>query len=313
MELHQLRYFCAVADTGSFSRAAERSHVSQPSLSQQILKLEDELGARLFDRLGRSVRLTDPGKTFLVHARTVLRDLETAKGEIVEGKDSISGTVTVGVIPTVAPYFVPGLLTKFTRKYPQVRLTVVEEITPILLERLRGGGVDVAVLALPIRGNEFETAPLLGERLFAALPRRHKLAARRSLSLRDLRTEPFLLLRDGHCFRDTAVAACDRARLHPRIVFESGQFSSLLSMVGTGMGVSIVPEMAIDKSARCRYVRIADEQATRTIGAATLRGRWQTRSLRAFMEVLRAPAGRRAKKAKPCLDCDVGQNVAATS
>lgn len=313
MELHQLRYFCAVADTGSFSRAAERSHVSQPSLSQQILKLEDELGARLFDRLGRSVRLTDPGKTFLVHARTVLRDLETAKGEIVEGKDSVSGTVTVGVIPTVAPYFVPRLLTKFTRKYPQVQLTVVEEITPILLERLRSGGVDVAIFALPIRGNEFETAPLLGEKLFAALPRRHKLAARRSLSLRDLRAEPFLLLRDGHCFRDTAVAACDRARLHPRIVFESGQFSSLLSMVSTGMGVSIVPEMAIDKSARCRYVRIADEQATRTIGAATLRGRWQTRSLRAFMEVLRASAGRRAKKAKPCLDCDVRPNVAASS
>src|SRR6267142_2567788 len=121
MELHQLRYFCAVAHTGSFSRAAEQSHVSQPSLSQQILKLEGELGARLFDRLGRSVRLTDLGKTFLPCARAVLRELEAAKGEVVEGKEFIGGPVTVGVIPTVAPYFLPPRLTTFSRKFPQVR------------------------------------------------------------------------------------------------------------------------------------------------------------------------------------------------
>src|SRR2546425_13132227 len=105
MELHQLRYFCAVADMGSFSRAAEQSHVSQPSLSQQIMKLEDELGARLFDRLGRSVRLTDVGKTFLPRARAVLRELEAARGDVAECKGSVGGPVSVGVIPTVAPYF----------------------------------------------------------------------------------------------------------------------------------------------------------------------------------------------------------------
>jgi LysR family transcriptional regulator, hydrogen peroxide-inducible genes activator len=286
MELHQLRYFCAVAETGSFSRAAEQSHVSQPSLSQQILKLEDELGARLFDRLGRSVRLTDLGKTFLPHARAVLRELEAAKGDVVEGKEFIGGPVTVGVIPTVAPYFLPPHLTAFSRKFPQVRLTVVEEITPVLLERLRAGSIDVAILALPLRGHEFESAPLLTERLFAALPKKHKFNSRSSISLKDLRAEPFLLLRDGHCFRDTAVAACDRARLHPQIVFESGQFSSLLSMVGAGMGVSIVPEMAIEKKSQCRYVRIADEQAVRTIGAAVLRGRSLTRAHRAFLSLL---------------------------
>ncbi len=259
MELHQLRYFCAVAETGSFSRAAEQSHVSQPALSQQIMKLEGELGARLFDRLGRSVRLTDVGKTFLPRARSVLRELEAAKGDVVERKDSISGLVTVGVIPTVAPYFLPS-----------------------------AGAIDVAILALPIRGHEFETTPLLTERLFAALPKNHKLAKRRSLVLKDLRSEPFLLLRDGHCFRDTAVAACDRARLHPQIVFESGQFSSLLSMVGAGMGVSIVPEMAIEKKSQCHYVRIADEQAVRTIGTVVLRGRSLARAHHAFLFHLRA-------------------------
>ena len=168
-----------------------------------------------------------------------------------------------------------------------MRLTVVEEITPVLLDRLRAGTIDVAILALPIRGHEFETFPLLTERLFAAVPKKHKLKSRPSLSLKDLRAEPFLLLRDGHCFRDTAIAACGRARLHPQIAFESGQFSSLLSMVGAGMGVSIVPEMAIEKQSQCRYVRIADDQAVRTIGAVVLRGRSLTRAHRAFLAHLR--------------------------
>jgi LysR family hydrogen peroxide-inducible transcriptional activator len=286
MELHQLRYFCAVAETGSFSRAAEQSHVSQPSLSQQIKKLEDELGARLFDRLGRSVRLTDLGSAFLPRARAVLRELEAARGDVVERKDTISGNVIIGVIPTVAPYLLPPLLTSFSRKYSQVRLSVVEEITPVLLDRLRASSIDVAILALPLRGHEFEAFPILTERLFAALPKKHKLASRSSLSLKDLRAEPFLLLRDGHCFRDTAVAACDRARLHPQIVFESGQFSSLLSMVGAGMGVSLVPEMAADKKVGCRYVRIADEQAARTIGAVVLRGRSLTRARNSFLSLV---------------------------
>jgi len=288
MELHQLRYFCAVAEASSFSRAAEQSHVSQPSLSQQIMKLEDELGARLFDRLGRSVRLTETGQTFLPRARAVLRELEAARGDVAEQKDSVGGAVTIGVIPTVGPYFLPQRLTWFSRKFPQVRLTVVEEITPVLLDQIRASKVDLAILALPIRGHEFETFPLLTERLFAALPPGHKLAKRRALSLKDLRAQPFLLLRDGHCFRDTAVAACDRARLYPQIIFESGQFSSLLSMVGAGMGVSIVPEMAIDKKSRCRFVHIEDPGAARTIGAVILRGRSLSRANHAFLSHLRA-------------------------
>ncbi|HEY6265139.1 MAG TPA: LysR substrate-binding domain-containing protein [Candidatus Acidoferrum sp.] len=180
------------------------------------------------------------------------------------------------------------MLTSFSRKFPQAELTIVEEITPVLLERLRAGAIDVAILALPIRGHEFEAAPLLTERLLVALPKSHKLTKHRSLSLKDLRSEPFLLLRDGHCFRDTAVAACDRARLHTRVVFESGQFSSLLSMVGAGMGVSIVPEMAIEENSLCRYVPIADEQASRTIGTVFLRGRSLSRAHVAFIEHVQA-------------------------
>src|SRR5271155_2959062 len=225
MELQQLRYFCAIAETGNFSRAAQQTHVSQPSLSQQIRKLEDELGARLFDRLGRSVRLTELGRAFLPRARGGLRELEAARGDVLERKASIGGTICVGVIPTIAPYFLPPMLTAFSRQHPEARVTVIEEITPLLLEKLKAGEMDVAIVALPLpaRGHEFETVPLLTEKLYAVLPNRHPLAREAGLSLGDLSEEPFLLLRDGHCFRETAVAACKRAHLNPRVVFESGQ------------------------------------------------------------------------------------------
>jgi LysR family transcriptional regulator, hydrogen peroxide-inducible genes activator len=292
MELDQLRYFCAIVDAGGFSRAARQIHVSQPSLSQQIRKLEDELGARLFDRLGRSVRLTELGRAFLPRARGVLRELEAARGDVLERKASMSGTICVGVIPTIAPYFLPPSLTAFSRQHPEARVTVVEEITPLLLEKLKAGEMDVAIVALPLptRGNEFETVPLLTEKLYAVLSNRHPLAREAGLSLGDLSEEPFLLLRDGHCFRETAVAACKRAHLNPRVVFESGQFSTILSMVGAGQGVSVVPEMAIEKRAGCRFIPLADERAARTIGAITLRGKSSTRLQQAFLAHLRARA-----------------------
>jgi LysR family transcriptional regulator, hydrogen peroxide-inducible genes activator len=285
MELHQLRYFCAIADTGSFSRAAQHCHVSQPSLSQQILKLEDELCARLFDRLGRSVRLTELGRAFLPRARAVLRDLEAARNEVVERNTAINGPICVGVIPTIAPYFLPTMLAAFSQKCPQARVTVVEEITPRLLEKLRAGNMDVAIVALPldIRGHEFESFPLMAEKLFAVLPKKHELSRRRSISLGELQCEPFLLLRDGHCFRETTVAACKRARMHPQIVFESGQFSSILSMVSAGLGVSVVPEMAVERRPGCAFIPLADDRASRTIGVVMLKGASRTRVTGAFL------------------------------
>jgi LysR family hydrogen peroxide-inducible transcriptional activator len=293
MEVHQLRYFCAIAETSSFSRAAQQTHVSQPSLSQQIRKLEDELGTRLFDRLGRTVRLTEPGRAFLPRARAVLSELEAARSDLVEREASVGGTVCVGVIPTIAPYFLPPHLAGFSRKYPQAHVSVVEEITPLLLERLRSGSMDVALLALPIpvRSHEFESFPLMTEKLYAVLPKRHRLAKRATVTLMELRDDPFLLLRDGHCFRETTVEACKRARLNPRIIFESGQFSSILSMVSAGLGVSMVPEMAVEKRSGCRFVPLGDERALRTVGAVTLKGRLFTRVQLAFLAHLRAQAG----------------------
>jgi LysR family transcriptional regulator, hydrogen peroxide-inducible genes activator len=295
MEVHQLRYFCAVAETGSFTRAAEREQVAQPSLSQQIMKLEEELGVRLFDRLGRAVRLTDPGQVFLPRARTILSELRAAKEEVAERQSTVSGAVCVGVIPTIAPYFLPARIAVFSRRYPQAAITVVEDVTVHLLDRLRGGLVDLAIMALPARGHDLECFPLLTERLFAILPKGHDLARRRSVLMKELRQEPFLLLRDDHCFRETAIEVCKRARILPQIVFESGQFSSILGMVAAGLGISIAPEMALERRADCNFVWIADERASRTVGVAALKGHFLSRAPQAFLAYLRSQAqGRRA-------------------
>jgi LysR family transcriptional regulator, hydrogen peroxide-inducible genes activator len=288
MEFHQLRYVCAIADTGSFSRAAERCHVAQPSLSQQVLKLEEDLGSRLFDRLGRSVRLTEAGRAFLPHARSILQQMEAARTGVEDKRNDVRGSVAVGVIPTIAPYLMPQSIAAFSKKYSDAKLRIVEETTPVLVESLRNLSLDVAILSLPLRHKEFQLFPMRTEPLYAVLPKDHLRAGAKSLSLKDLRGEQFVLLRDGHCFRDVSVAACTRAKVNPRIAFESGQFSSLLGMVAAGVGVSLVPEMAVDRSARCSYVKISDAQASRTIVAAVLRGRSFNRVQHAFLDHLHA-------------------------
>jgi len=283
MEIHQLRYVCAIADTGSFSRAAERCQVAQPSLSQQVLKLEEDLGSKLFDRLGRSVRLTEAGRAFLPHARSILSQMETARSSVADKWTDIRGSVSVGVIPTIAPYLMPRYTKTFAKKYPEAKLRILEETTPILIEGLRDLSIDLAILALPLRHKDLELFPLCTEPLFAVLPKDHPRAAAESLALKDLRGEAFVMLRDGHCFRDLSIAACTRARVAPRIAFESGQFSSLFGMVAAGVGISLVPEMAIDRNAGCRYVRLSDTRATRTVVAAILRGRSFNRVQQAFL------------------------------
>ena len=290
MELHQLRYICAIADTGNFSRAAERCQVAQPSLSQQVLKLEGDLGAKLFDRLGRSVRLTVVGRAFIPHARAILEQMDVARASVSHKNADFRGSVAVGVIPTVTPYLIPSYTAAFAKKYPDAKLRIVEETTSILVEGLRNLSIDVAILALPLRHKDLELFPIRTEPLFVVMRKDHPRASAESLALKDLRGESFVMLRDGHCFRDLSIATCTRARITPNIAFESGQFSSLLGMVAAGVGVSLVPEMAIDRNVGCRYVRLSDAQARRTIVAAVLRGRSFNRVQLAFVSGIKGRA-----------------------
>lgn len=289
MELHQLRYACEVAETGSFSRAAERCQIAQPSLSQQVLKLEEELGAKLFDRLGRGIRLTESGRAFLPHARAILHQVDVARASVASNGEEVRGSVTLGAIPTIAPYVIPRYTAAFTKRFSDAHLRIVEETTPVLIEGLRDLSIDFALLALPLRHKDLELQPIRTEPLFAAVPEKHPLASNDSLSVAELRRESLVILRDGHCFRDLSLAICRSANVNPKIAFESGQFSSILGMVAAGVGLSLVPEMAIDRHAGCRYIRLRESRAVRTIVLASLRGRSFNRVQRELAAGLQRP------------------------
>jgi LysR family hydrogen peroxide-inducible transcriptional activator len=286
MQIHQLRYFCAVAKTRSFTRAAQLENLAQPSLSQQVRKLEDELGTRLFDRLGRTVRLTRMGEAFLPRAEDILRKVTSAKSEIHEMAGMEQGKLVVGTIPTIAPYFLALSLASFAREFPRVQVSVIEEPTQDLLNRIREGTVDFALLALPVLSNHCLSQELFREPLYAVVPQHHHLASRSRLSLKQIENDPFLLLKEGHCFRENTLAACRRARLHPNVVFESNQFATILAMVATGLGVSVVPEMAVEPREGCRFIPLADENAYRRVGIVELKQHFRSRVHTAFLKYL---------------------------
>jgi LysR family hydrogen peroxide-inducible transcriptional activator len=262
-------------------------HVAQPSLSQQILKLEAELGSRLFDRLPRSAKLTVFGEAFLPKAERILRDLEEAKTELLEMAGDEKGDVVLGIIPTIAAYLLPKLLKGFSAQHPLVTVKVVEDITPTLLQRLHQGTIDMAVVALPIAGSELTGVELFEEKFYAVLPQGHRLSDRKSVSLAELNREPFLLLKEGHCFRDSLIAACQKSKMSPAVVFESGQFATILAMVSAGMGVSAVPAMAVQPHPGCKFVPISGKHSRRKVGIVTLKNHYETRAQRLLMKQMR--------------------------
>lgn len=290
MEIHQLRYFCAVARTGSFTRAAQREHLAQPSLSQQVRKLEDELGSPLFDRLGRAVQLTQFGEAFLPRAEGILRQVDEARSEIQEMAGSEQGKLVIGAIPTVAPYYLPSRLAAFVRKFPKARISVIEDVTLEIIEHVHRGTIDLALLALPAPATHCQCHELFRERLYLVVPRHHRLAKLSEAALVQIENDPFLLLKEGHCFRENTLAACGRARLQPNVIFESGQFATILAMVASGIGVSVVPEMAVEARTDCRFIPLTDEAAYRRIGVVQMKQHFRSRIHRAFLEHLRPKA-----------------------
>jgi len=290
MELHQLRYFQAVARFRSFTRAAEHEHVAQPSLSQQIRKLEDELGARLFDRLGRRIRLTAFGERFQEHATRILNSIEDARHDVNAMLGLRSGRAFIGVIPTVAPYILPQVLRRCSDSFPDVTIDVVEDLTHALLKRLSEGDLDLALLSLPVDSPEFIAEPLLRERMLLAVSKHHRLwRRRRRVTLDEVAHEPFLLLKDGHCFRDDVLQVCKRARLNPHVVFEGGQFDTLMAMVAAGAGVTLLPEMASRRYCNqedAGLVEFAPPQPSRTIGIVRAKGKFLTPAAKVFIDTL---------------------------
>jgi LysR family transcriptional regulator, hydrogen peroxide-inducible genes activator len=286
MEMHQLRYFAKVAELGNVTRAAEACFVSQPSLSQQLTKLERELGQPLFERLGRGVRLTEAGRLFKIYCDQILSLTEDARTRVADDPDS--GRIVLAAIPTIAPYFLPDILTRFARTAPRARIEIVEDTTAHIVRQLADGDVEMAIVALPVVGDHVETRPLFTEELVAVLPSTHPLAKKTKLTLKDLAAEPFVLLNEAHCLTGTAMSFCARHALSPLVTSRSHQLLTVLELVRLGQGVSLIPAMAVPRGAdEGRVYRpLAGDTPTRTIAVAWNRMRYQTQLFKRFLQFL---------------------------
>src|SRR5881398_379469 len=245
MEIHQLRYFVAVADEGNFSRAAAKVRVAQPSLSQQIRKLEAEVGQPLFDRLPRSVVLTEAGRCFIDYARQILASIGDARRCVDELNDAVTGKLAVGAIPTVAPYVLPGLVKKIHKDYPEVTLELVEDVTDGITRRVEIGELDVALASTCQQSPSLRRESLGHEPLLALVPEVDALAKKSLVELDDLKSQRFLLLHEMHCLSQQVHHLLEARRLRPEIALAGSQLSTIANMVAAGIGVSIVPQMMV--------------------------------------------------------------------
>ena len=300
MEMQQLRYAVAVARSGNFSRAAEQCHVSQPSLSQQILKLEEELGERLFDRTKREARPTPHGEIFLSRALRILEEVDAARREAEDAKHLHTGTVTIGVIPTVAPYLLPKAIATFMKGFPGIEIVIQEEPTARLLKLLLGYEVDLALLSPPFPSEKLETCPLVHEELLLALPPSHPLVTRRTLTPEDLEGERLIVMQEGHCLGDQVQGFCSRGEKHPRISFRSAQLETIRSLVAAGMGLSLIPAMAVpttreDRKGQPIYRSLSGKKPFRSVVAAWPKQRPPGKATSEFLSLLQ----KQGKKTRP--------------
>ena len=245
MNLRALQYFVKLADLRHFSKAADACFVSQPTLSTQIKKLEEELGVQLVERSPKMDMLTPVGEDIAGRARLVLRDIEQIRTVARRSSNPAEGVLRLGLFPTLAPYFLPHVVPAVRRRYPLLRLQLAEEKTEDLLRLLRQGQLDAALLALPVNDEGMEMETLFEEPFVLALPADHPLAARTEVSLDDLEGAELLLLEEGHCLRDHALEVCKLADAHERVDFHATSMETLRQMVAADVGITLMPMLAV--------------------------------------------------------------------
>ena len=273
MTLQELRYIVALADTGHFAKAAERCHVSQPTLSTQLKKLEDYLGVTLFDRSLRQVSATPAGREIVERARLVLAEVDRIKAIAKQSLDPMARTLNLGVIPTAGPYFLPHAVRVAHRAYPQLRLLLREDFTANLLNALAQGRVDAALLALPVPGEGLQAAPLFQEPFVAALPKGHALAKKKTIDAHELAREKILLLEEGHCLREQALEVCGlRGDFGEEV--KATSLETLRQMVAIGIGCTLLPALAAKgRNAGIELRSLKQPVPSRTMGLV-----WRSRS-----------------------------------
>ncbi len=245
MNIRSLQYFVALADLRNFSRAAEACHVSQPTLSIQIRKLEEELGVQLIERSPRKIMLTEVGEDIADRARLVIQDIEQLKSIAKRATDPTTGTIRLGIFPTLAPYLLPHIVPKIRSVYPKLQLQLFEEKTDELLKQLKRGNLDAGILALPIEDDQLNYEVLFDEPFVAALPANHPLADSRYLSIMDLQGTELLLLEEGHCLRDHALEVCSLAGAMEKLEFQATSLETLRMMVAAEVGITLLPILSV--------------------------------------------------------------------
>ena len=276
MTLTELRYIVAVAREKHFGRAAEACFVSQPTLSVAIKKLEEELDVKLFERGANEVSVTHLGEAIVRQAQIVIEQAAAIKDLAKRGKDPLAGPLTLGLIYTIGPYLLPELVRHAIEMSPQMPLMLQENFTVKLLEMLRTGDLDCAIMAEPFPDSGLAIAPLYDEPFMVAVPKTHPLAKRKSVSAEELKQETMLLLGTGHCFRDHVLEVCpEYARFSStaegiRKSFEGSSLETIKHMVAAGMGVTVVPQLSVPKEpqAHVAYLRFAAPVPTRRVVVA---------------------------------------------
>ncbi len=269
MNLRDLRYLVALAEHKHFGRAAQASFVSQPTLSTQIKKLEEELGVALVERTPRKVLLTEAGKEIVQRARDVLTEVEQIRAIARRTLDPESGTLRLGIFPTLGPYLLPHVVPHISTRFPRLELLLVEEKTEVLLKQLREGRLDTAILALPIHDDQLHAEFLFEEPFLLAVPERHELARRKTLKLDDLSNQSLLLLEDGHCLRDQALEVCALSGATEKSGFRATSLETLRQMVAANVGVTLLPILAVKppvaRSENIHLVQFRGEAPSRRI------------------------------------------------
>lgn len=280
MNLRDLRYLVALADARHFGHAAEKCHVSQPTLSAQIRKLEEYLGVPLLERQPRNVTLTDTGERIVPLARRLLQDADDIVDLARESRDPLAGKLRAGFIPTVGPYLLPLVTPRFRKQLPRLQVMLYEYQTTPLLERLRAGALDLGVLADGVDLTGLETRPLYQEVFVLAAPVDHRLARKQVVKTEDLAGETLLLLEDGHCLRDQALDVCSRVDVHESQDFRATSLETLRQMVAAGLGVTLLPELAT-RGPFASAKSVAIRPFTKPMPRRTLVAAWRRSSTRA--------------------------------
>lgn len=288
LSIKQLRYFTALAREGHFGRAAERCAISQPALSLQIKELEEGLGAPLVERGARRIRLTALGEAFALRAGEILRAVEELGDLARASRGPLTGIVRLGVIPTVAPYLLPRIIKALAQTAPQLDLRPREAVTQRLIGELMEGRLDCAIVALPISEPSLHEEPLFEEEFVLVRPAQEADAP--VPDARGLRAMRLLLLEEGHCFRDQALSFCEISPAVPRDMMEGSSLSTLVQMVGAGIGVTLIPQMAVrieTRSAEVAVARLPVPRPARKIGLVWRKTNPLTAQLTALAAVLR--------------------------